>query len=40
MSADSKSTTWFVTRASRGFGRELTEQQQDQAAATGVDGWP
>jgi NAD(P)-dependent dehydrogenase (short-subunit alcohol dehydrogenase family) len=26
MSADSRSTTWFVTGASRGFGRELTEQ--------------
>jgi len=26
-------------QGSRGFGRELTEQQQDQAAATGVDGW-
>jgi NAD(P)-dependent dehydrogenase (short-subunit alcohol dehydrogenase family) len=26
MSADSSSTTWFVTGASRGFGRELTEQ--------------
>ena len=26
MSADTSSTTWFVTGASRGFGRELTEQ--------------
>ena len=26
MSADTRSTTWFVTGASRGFGRELTEQ--------------
>jgi NAD(P)-dependent dehydrogenase (short-subunit alcohol dehydrogenase family) len=26
MSADTQSTTWFVTGASRGFGRELTEQ--------------
>lgn len=26
MSADAQSTTWFVTGASRGFGRELTEQ--------------
>ena len=26
MSADTSSTTWFVTGTSRGFGRELTEQ--------------
>lgn len=26
MSADTRSATWFVTGASRGFGRELTEQ--------------
>jgi NAD(P)-dependent dehydrogenase (short-subunit alcohol dehydrogenase family) len=26
MSADTRSTTWFVTGASRGFGRELTAQ--------------
>ena len=37
MSADTRSMTWFVTRASRGLGRELTEQplaRRHRAAAT------
>ena len=40
---DNSSTTWFVTGASRGFGRELAEQllaRGDRVAATVRRTWP